>query len=187
METFVNVHVQESPDVTVSYRAGKFVYEEGLRNGRWVSLATNAAGYITSVLDHPIRVFRSDRYLGDPQSFSVNVDGQDLTYGWKYEKADVEYTDNGCVCRVTLVHTLRPVTVIIQTKLDCSQILTRRIEVVNTSSGISAVSSAAPLAGCIQEMAEVRTRASGERFRSRGGLSRRPQGGSRDQPSAVGH
>ena len=39
MSRFVDVVVSEKPDVTVSYRSGLMVYEEGLREGRWVSLS----------------------------------------------------------------------------------------------------------------------------------------------------
>ena len=39
MEFFTDVVVCESPEITVSYRTGMMVFEEGLRDGRWVALS----------------------------------------------------------------------------------------------------------------------------------------------------
>ena len=82
MKEFMDVFVAEKPEVTISYRSGLMVYEEGLRDGIWVALSYSGSGHLMAVNPLPAPSFMDIKLFPQPQAFRLNVDGQDLCSHW---------------------------------------------------------------------------------------------------------
>ena len=149
-DRYSDVRVQHENEVTVSYRTANMVCEEGLRDGMWVSLSYNASGYMMDANPLPEPSYMKYELFSRPQSFQLNIDGQDLVSHWRYEGARVDRDEERVECVVTLRHTIRPVRVRIHTLLDGTPVLERYLEVENLSSQSAAVSSLSILSGGLQ-------------------------------------
>ena len=167
MEFFTDVVVCESPEITVSYRTGMMVFEEGLRDGRWVALSYSANGCLMAANDRPAPTFMKTEQFSRPQSFRVSADGQDLDSHWRFAGAKTERGEDTMRTCVTLEHTVRPVTVRIHTLLDGTAVMQRSIEVVNTGESPMALAAMAPLSGAVQQTGRDKNRldVSGELYR----------------------
>ena len=167
MEFFTDVVVCESPEITVSYRTGMMVFEEGLRDGRWVALSYSANGCLMAANDRPAPTFMKTEQFSRPQSFRVSTDGQDLDSHWRFAGAKTERGEDTMRTCVTLEHTVRPVTVRIHTLLDGTAVMQRSIEVVNTGESPMALAAMAPLSGAVQQTGRDKNRldVSGELYR----------------------
>lgn len=167
MEFFTDVVVCESPEITVSYRTGMMVFEEGLRDGRWVALSYSANGCLMAANDRPAPTFMKIGEFSRPQSFRVSADGQDLDSHWRFAGAKTERGEFGTRACVTLEHTVRPVTVRIHTLLDGTAVMQRSIEIVNTGDRPMALAAMAPLSGAVQQTGRDKNRldVSGELYR----------------------
>jgi len=153
---FCDVNVTKEAEPVVSYRTGDFVFEEGMRDGRWVALAYNASGYMMAANPNPAPPYLNYNAMGAPSSFEAVVDGQSLCSHFKYEGCTV--TEEACgakTARVTLAHTVRPVKVHIVTRLDGTPVIERHIEIENAGSAPAAVSAIAPIAGGVQCMSSL--------------------------------
>jgi alpha-galactosidase len=150
-QNYCNVEYSEKYGPTVAYRTANFVFEEGLRGGRWVTLSYNAAGYMMETNPVSAPSWMDSKWLfRAPASFDAVVDGQSLTSHIECLGCIIERTDKGVTARVTLRHTVRPVDVVICTKLDGTPVLERWLEIVNRGENTAAVSVLAPLAGGAQ-------------------------------------
>lgn len=147
---FCDIVVQQQPALTVSYRSANFVFEEGLRDGRWVSLSYNAAGYLMAANPVPSPSYMDVDQFPAPQSFDLALDGQSLCSHFVCEGVDVQRGEGVVSGRVTLRHTMRPVKVHICTRLDGTAVLQRWLEIENTADVPAAMSVCAPLAGGVQ-------------------------------------
>ncbi len=163
-QAFTDVFVSESPEITVSYRSAGFVCEEGLRQGRWVTLSYNASGYLMAANNRPAPPYMKPDNFAEPQAFALNVDGQDLLSHWQWGGITIS-RDGGTVrACVTLRHAIRPVQVLIRTVLDGTPVMTRTLEVENTGTRPAALAGLAPLAGGVQQISYARQRvATGDR------------------------
>lgn len=164
---FTDVVVWDKPAITVSYRTGMTVYEESLRDGRWVALSYSASGHMMAANNRPAPTFMNIDQLAKPQSFHLNVDGQDLDSHWEYVGTDVEREGESVRACVTLRSAARPVTVRIHTLLDGTAVLQREIEVVNEGDKPAALVALSPLSGAVQQMSYGKNRldVSGEVYR----------------------
>ena len=73
MSRFMDIIVSEKPDMTVSYRSGLMVYEEGLRDGRWVSLSYNANGHLMAANCRPEPTWMPYKSFAAPEAFRLNI------------------------------------------------------------------------------------------------------------------
>ena len=151
MCAFTDVVVCLTPEITVSYRSGMMVYEEGLRDGRWVSLSYSANGHLMATNNRPEPSFMEIQKFAKPEAFRLNVDGQELASHWSWGGVEVSRQDDAVDARVTLIHQIRPVTVCVKTHLDGTAVLTRSITVRNTGGNPSALVSVSPLSGGVQQ------------------------------------
>ena len=121
METqFFDVFVTEGENPTFAYRTGLTTYTEGLRDGIFTALGWNGAGYMALAQDgYDPTILNPADYIA-PQAFELELDGQSLMSHWAYEGLErLEGKDNLTV-KITLRHTVRPVTVRVCTLLDGS-------------------------------------------------------------------
>jgi alpha-galactosidase len=151
---FTDVTVQYDPEFTISYRTANFVFEEGLREGRWVALAYNASGYLMGTNPLPKPFYMDVEALPRPQSFEVTLDGQSLISHFVFENHEITKEGDTIQVRVTLKHTLRPVKIHVCTKLDGTPVMERRLEIENLKDGPAALSEIAPLSGGLQVLRE---------------------------------
>ena len=142
-----DVLVVEGPEPMVSYRTGWVVYEESLTDGHFVGRGWNGAGYINF---YDGRLDPSEHRM--PESFRLEMDGQSLVSDWKWGGCEKHSLAGGRTeAVVTLVHALRPVTVKVHTALDGTAVLTRWLEVQNTSKQPAALAAVCSWSGVLQK------------------------------------
>ena len=117
MCNFMDVVVCETPEISVSYRSGMMVFEEGLRDGKWVALSYSASGHLMATNNRPAPSYMEIGEFARPESFRLNIDGQDLLSHWTWGGIEVKRQDEYTDACVTLRHVVRPVTVLIKTRL----------------------------------------------------------------------
>lgn len=148
---YANVFFQQKPHPTVCYRSGLTVYEEVFVGGRLVSGGWNGAGFPLDVTTLPQSLRLNPGKFALPQTFRLEIDGQSLGSHWEWESFGQRETENGGVhARITLRHRIRPVTVVVNTLLDGTPVLTRWLEVTNRGGEVAALSALAPLSGGLQ-------------------------------------
>ncbi len=164
---FSDVVICREPEITISYRTGLTVFEEGLRDGRWVALSYSANGYLMAANDRPAPTFMRIEQFSRPQSFRVNADGQDLDSHWRFVDAEVKRAEDKTTACVILEHAIRPVRVLVHTLLDGTAVLQRSVEVVNTGEKPMALAALSPLSGAVQQTGLEKNRldVSGELYR----------------------
>lgn len=131
---FMDVSLLEAEDgLSVTYRSGLTVYEEGFTGGQYVSYGWNAAGYVPQIVTNP-RVARLDHHVFPfPMAFLLEVQGQLLHSHFRWISFQKEETDRGLLATVHLEHTIFPIAVHVHTLLDGTPVLTRWLTVSNTS------------------------------------------------------
>ncbi len=148
-----DVLLTEGPEPIITYRTAMVVYEESLTNGRFVGRGWNGSGYVNFYAG---RLNPND--YASPQAFWLEIDGQLLAWDWQWEgfekKTEVRTGQQGeCECLhiiISLRHALRPVAVKVHTLLDGTAVLTRWLEVTNTSKKTAALSAAYSWSGALQ-------------------------------------
>jgi alpha-galactosidase len=152
---YMNIAVQYDPEFTVSYRSANFVFEEGLRNGRWVALSYNASGYLMGTNPVPKPPYMNIDELPCPESFWITLDGQSLCSHFTLENHEIQKGGKDLTMRITLRHQIRPVRLHVCTRLDGTPVIERHIEVENLKDEGAALSEYAPLAGGLQVLANI--------------------------------
>ncbi len=150
MSGFMDVIVRTEPEISVSCRSGMMVLEEGLRDGRWVTLSYSASGHLMAANPRPKPSYMDISRFSRPEAFRLNIDGQDLCSRWIWQGAEVTRGEEKISVAVTLKHALRPVTVRVCTELDGTEILRRSLIIENTGAVPAALSSVSPLSGGLQ-------------------------------------
>lgn len=155
-ERWSDILLVEQPEPTISYRTGWIVYEESLIKGRFVGRGWNgsaAINFYDGRIDpgqHPT-----------PQAFWLEIDGQLLASDWEWLGVEKHTPDSDRPAEIhaviSLKHAVRPVTVKVHTKLDGTAILTRWLEVTNTSDSPAALGAAYSWSGVIQRVPRWRS------------------------------
>jgi len=142
-----DVFLAEGPEPTISYRTGWVVYEESLINGQFVGRGWNGAGYINY---YDARINPGEHRM--PEAFQLEIDGQLLLTDWKWGGLKkTSAADGSTHVAITLINEVRPVTVVVHTKLDGTAILTRWLEVTNTSKQPAALAAVSSWSGVMRK------------------------------------
>ncbi len=151
---FADAHIKEGEKPVVAVRSGSLVWEEGLINGQWGTLAWNSsAAPMETDYDNPNHPFYAEwKNVFEPQSFILEVEGQALCSHWQYVGAEQTRQGDDLLVRVTLKHALRPIQLDLCTRLDGSPVVERWLEVVNLGGSTTAISRCAPLSGILQAL-----------------------------------
>jgi alpha-galactosidase len=134
----------------VRYISAETVYEEALEHGRLIGLYWSASG----------QAQRENTAAGLPgldslarplHTFELEIDGQSLHHHWEWSGASQRPGSRPGTTEVVieLRHQLRPVTLKVITRLDGTSILTRYLEISNTSDAPAALASVSPWAGVL--------------------------------------
>lgn len=131
-QSFRNIYYQPGKNPVFSFRSGLAVREETLLNGVLVSSGHNAAGYPLDVLaGFPSRLDTRD--FAEPSAFNIEIDGQSIDYRLEFVDFSIEESEKSTESILTLRSGIKPVTLRIHTVVDGTQMLTRYIEIINTS------------------------------------------------------
>lgn len=149
-EGYMDVTFRDVPYQYVIYRTENFVYEEGLVDGRWVSLFYNSSGHVAGHNE----IVRPKHYVPEkvhcPEAFEIVLDGQSINNNLEWEHTEREKKDGKISVHITLRHTKRPVRVHVVTVLDGTLAIERRIDIENCADHSAALSAFAPLSGCVE-------------------------------------
>ncbi|WP_158748804.1 alpha-galactosidase [Acidobacterium sp. S8] len=155
--TWSDVLLIEGDTPTISYRTNWVVYEESFMNGQLVGRGWNGAGFI-NFYDGRLN---PGEYRA-PEAFRLEIDGQSLATDWKWGGLEKTTTSEGFTqSTITLIHTVRPVTLKVHTKLDGTPIITRWLEVTNTASQPAALASVCSWSGVLRKSDRWRSSLSG--------------------------
>ncbi|MBQ2904919.1 MAG: alpha-galactosidase [Clostridia bacterium] len=131
-QSFRNIYYQPGENPVFSFRSGLAVREETLLNGVLVSSGHNAAGYPLDVLSgFPSRLNHGD--FAEPSAFNIEIDGQSIDHRLEFVDFSIEESEKSTESILTLRSGIKPVTLRIHTVVDGTQMLTRYIEIINTS------------------------------------------------------
>ncbi len=151
-----DVEIRSEPYPCVRYVSGLVVYEEALVDGRWIGRYWSSNGRIRP--DIFVEGSNHERVRNLPiEAFELEIDGQTLNSSWQWVGARVESeSDVHRKIVVELVHSVRPVGLLIHTLLDGTAILTRWLEIHNRDDRPAALARVQPFAGLIWRMENVR-------------------------------
>lgn len=156
----LSTHVifRAEPAPGVRYTSGLTIYDEALIDGRFVDRYWVPDGYIKADHDPSPEERVGPSY--DFHSFRIEIDGQSLHGYWKWAGAHEEPgTESGSRHSVIeLEHTVRPVKVRVHMRLDGTPVMTRWLEITNTSDQPAALGSVSPWSGMlwkIENMSEL--------------------------------
>lgn len=144
--SFTKLQYINMPKPVVRYRTALTNYDEALVDGRWIGRYWQTAGYIEK------EGIADDNYkipfpALSTHAFDLEIDGQSLSFGWKFVRFVEEEPNVHCV--VELESEIRSVRVRLHTRIDGTPILTRWIEVTNLSDKPAAISKLVPASGLL--------------------------------------
>jgi alpha-galactosidase len=135
-EDISRIIISNSPVPQMHYISGRTVYCEQFDGTKLIGKYWSANGMIED--GEHITTFHRDT---PSQAFSLNLDGQELDWGWTFVSASESEVGGRRQAKVELSHTLRPVKVVVCTEMDGTSFLMRWLEITNTGSAPAALSS----------------------------------------------
>jgi alpha-galactosidase len=141
---FVDAKVTDQPFPAVCFRSGMTTYHEALIGGQYVGRSWNAAGHT-----QPDNCMLDPTSHPTPWAFWIEVDGQLLHSHWQWIEATQEESQGNLHVIISLKHTVRPVEIKVHTLLDGTAVITRWIDITNTSDKPAALSASYPWSGVL--------------------------------------
>ena len=141
---------QDGDRPVARYVSSTTVCEEALEYGRWIGLYWSASGHVHR--ENVVNKYPGLDSLSRPlQAFELEIDGQ--TLGNQWELVSTATRDGARAGTqesvVELKHQVRPVSVKVVTRLDGTPMLVRYLEITNTGTSPSALSSISPWSGVL--------------------------------------
>ncbi|MBI4585946.1 MAG: alpha-galactosidase [Planctomycetes bacterium] len=140
-----DITLREGPEPEVRFTSGKAIYVEALAGGRWIGRCWNASGRIESPGWRRVELAFQIEVKEEPTANR----GASLENGWQWVSAgEVPGAQKGGRhYMVVLSNRILPITVKLHTLLDGTAVLTRWLEISNTSGKTLALTAVAPWAG----------------------------------------
>ena len=142
----IDINVKPAPDHEVRYTSGKTICVEGLVEDRWVGRYWTPSGPINL----PYQLSAEDAFhLQLKDNPAPDAATMSLSKGWKWVSGvEAPRTERGARHFVVeLSNTLLPVRVKVHTLLDGTSVLTRWLQLTNTGSQSTALTSVSPWSG----------------------------------------
>ncbi|MCK5381657.1 MAG: alpha-galactosidase [Candidatus Latescibacteria bacterium] len=143
---FTDIAIRKEGLPGVRYTSGLTIYDEVLADERLIGRGWSATGYVA-------REDAANQALewSEAISFLLEVDGQSLGYGWEcVDIREVPSTLRGTrESVIELVHRVRPVQVKVHMRLDGTPVITRWLEITNTSDRPAALGRMCPWCGLL--------------------------------------
>jgi alpha-galactosidase len=143
--SFADLYLLDGPEPVITYRSALVTYQESLSQGQFVGRSWSGSGYT-----QPNDLRLDPATHAAPQAFWVELEGQLLRSNWKWGGLTQRQCETGLEAVVELVHELRPVTIRVHTLLDGTPVLTRWLEITNTSDRSVPLAAAFPWSGVLQ-------------------------------------
>src|ERR1700678_1243159 len=133
----------------VRLTSGLMVCDEELYNGRWVNRYWTATGQIKP--DFHLEGQSQNRAGLAEDSFQLAIEGQNLAGSWKWIGAEQKHLTNpdGQLVTVELQSQARPVTVKLNTLMHGQSIMVRWLDIRNTGTKPTAITSVSPWSGIL--------------------------------------
>jgi len=138
------------------------VCDEELYQGRWVNRYWMSTGQIKP--DFHLEG-QSQRRSGLPQdSFQLGIEGQNLAGSWKWIRAEQKHQTNpdGELVTIELQSTARPITVKLNTLMHGESVMVRWLDITNTGTKPTAITSVSPWSGMLWDTAGYKERVGNE-------------------------
>ncbi len=146
--SFINVFTRNAPEPVYSFRSGLTVYEERFLDGMLITGGWNTAGYPLNEEKRPPFVTR----IHEPSVFHLSIDGVSVEYRLSVKDFTVTENENGTTeTALTLASAIKPVEIVVHTKLDGTVMFSRWLEVRNLSDKAMAVSRLSVFSGVVEE------------------------------------
>ncbi len=146
---FSEIFLPEWKFPVISYRTGMTVYEEAFENGIFYSCGWNTAGYPLNVLQNTPTRFTLHQFT-KPSAFRFCVNGTAAYEGMSYLGTEILTEGNTQVARVKLTNLGCDVNITVETRLDGTQVLARRLVVENIGAAEAAISDIAIMSGGVE-------------------------------------
>lgn len=141
---------EEEGGYTFVYRTGMLAFVEALRGGSLYAIDYNGAGYSPHCTTIPaIPQMNMNDFTDNAFAFELCIDGQRMHSHWEFIDYGIEEFDKGIIVTVTLKHAVRPITLLVKTKLDGTGILCRWLEIKNTGANPAAISAISVMSGAL--------------------------------------
>jgi len=155
---FRNAVVRTEPEPGVRLSSALTVCDEVLRQGHWVNRYWLSTGMVKPEFH---LAGEKSSFEGAPMdAFELGIEGQDLGGSWRWVNSSQKEVKNpdGLLVTVELASAARPITVRIHTLLSGGPVLVRWLEIVNTGTKPTAITSVSPWSGIIWNTAYYRER-----------------------------
>ncbi len=154
---FKNIYTYERENTSVfAYRSALTVYEECLEGGKLLSCAFGAAGHTHNVLeDQPMgfsRLAFKPYYCFELEADGVSVENELDFVSFTQSNEIRENGEEYIHATLTLKSKIAPVEIKVHTELDGSAVITRYLEVKNTSKTDVRIGNVTPMSGCLDEI-----------------------------------
>ena len=147
-----DIDIRESSEHEIRFTSGSVVHVEALIGDRWVGRYWAADGRVNWLYEHWIE-----------DAFQLEINGEPLATGWQWVSAtEAPKTERGSRHFVVeLSNSTRPITVKVHTLLDGTPVLTRWLEISNTSDQPVALTGVSPWSSRLWAHMDYRKYASG--------------------------
>ncbi len=138
--------------------SGLMVCDEELYKGRWVNRYWTATGQIKP--DFHLDGQSQERAGLAQDSFQLGIEGQNLAGSWKWIRAEQKHLTNpdGQLVTVELQSEARPITVKLNTLMHGESIMVRWLDITNTGTKPTSITSVSPWSGILWDTAGYKER-----------------------------
>ncbi len=148
---FFDIYYHTDNDHRFCYRSGDMVYEEAFTKGALIACGWNAGSYPLNVLSSFPSYLNPKRYT-EPFAFNLEIDGESLDFGLELADYKINKTENKVEGILTLKAIRKSIVIKVHTLLDGTQMLSRWLEVQNTSDTPLKVSRLSVLSGGLESL-----------------------------------
>ncbi len=148
---FFDIYHRKEKTHRFCYRSGDMVYEEAFLNGAFITQGWNSAGYPLNVLCGFPSYINHKKYA-EPFAFNLEIDGESIDFGLEFVDCSINKSRENQECVIMLKSTKKPVNLKVHTLIDGTQMLSRWLEIENTSDCPLKVSRISVLSGAIESL-----------------------------------
>jgi hypothetical protein len=157
-----NAVIRTGTNPGVRFTSGLMVCDEELYQGRWVNRYWTSTGQIKPEVhldgqSQPRSGLQND-------SFQLGIEGQNLAGSWKWIRAEQKHqmSPDGELVTIELQSVVRPITVKLNTLMHGESVMVRWLDITNTGTKPTAITSVSPWSGMLWETAGYKERVGNE-------------------------
>jgi alpha-galactosidase len=156
----VVIRTETNPGIRLT--SGLMVCDEELYQGRWVNRYWTSTGQIKPDVHLEGQSQRRSGLQND--SFQLGIEGQSLAGSWKWIRAEQKHltSPDGELVTIELQSAVRPITVKLNTLMHGESVMVRWLNITNTGTKPTAITSVSPWSGMLWETAGYKERVGNE-------------------------